>query len=193
MSEGIALLAIKILRRLPHSERIGRHLDRCAALAVFYAPFGEGVPELRLGHVLGLVPLPSVVPGSADLSDHQRAARGMCVTPKLSGIMLGRGCFEYRLVAALCGAWGAGRGSATSGPFVRSATGSYNAVLRGLLRTSDWLTYPIAMKPRGPIFVVLALAVAACLRSAPAFAQTQQDWALCQDPRSRDHAGAGLL
>jgi tetratricopeptide (TPR) repeat protein len=75
-------------------------------------------------------------------------------------------------------------GSATSWPFVRSATRSYDAALPGLLRTSDQLTYSVAMKPRGPAFILLALAVAVCLLSAPAVAQTQQDWALCQDLRS---------
>ena len=64
----ISLRAIRILRWLPHSARVDRHLDRCAALAVLYAPFGDNVKPLRLAHVLGLIPLPGFLPGEVEVS-----------------------------------------------------------------------------------------------------------------------------
>src|ERR1700719_1748513 len=66
---SLALWAIRILRRLPHSARFDAHLTDCAALGVLYAPFGEAPEGLRLSHVVGLVPLPSLLPRGLEPMD----------------------------------------------------------------------------------------------------------------------------
>ncbi len=60
-----ALWAIRILRKLPHTMRFDRHLDDCAALAV-WIPLFEDVPPLRFAHVLKLVALPRLNPSFPD-------------------------------------------------------------------------------------------------------------------------------
>jgi tetratricopeptide (TPR) repeat protein len=67
--------------------------------------------------------------------------------------------------------------SATSGPFARSASGSYDAVL--LTRCGPGTYRRIQRFP-----IVPALVGAAFILAMPAFAQSQQEWALCQDLRS---------
>jgi hypothetical protein len=64
-----ALWAIRILRRLPHTWRFDRHLDDCAALAVFVPLFEAGVPHLRFAHVLRLISLPCFDPSLPDPVD----------------------------------------------------------------------------------------------------------------------------
>ena len=56
----LALWAIRLFQRLPHTARFEAHLTDCAAIAVVYAPFGA--PELRLAHVLRISPLPDFIP-----------------------------------------------------------------------------------------------------------------------------------
>ena len=60
-----ALWAIRILRKFPHTWRFDRHLDDCAALAV-WTPLFDSVPPLRLAHVLKLIPLPCLNPSFSD-------------------------------------------------------------------------------------------------------------------------------
>ncbi|WOJ91078.1 hypothetical protein RZS28_07300 [Methylocapsa polymorpha] len=64
-----ALWAVRILRKFPHTARFDRHLDDCAALAVWFPLFESGVSPLRLAHVLRLAPLPSLDPGFSDPMD----------------------------------------------------------------------------------------------------------------------------
>lgn len=64
-----ALWAIRILRKLPHTARFDRHLDQCAALAVWAPLFEAGVPALQLAHVLRVIPLPCLNPSFPDPMD----------------------------------------------------------------------------------------------------------------------------
>src|SRR4051812_4286431 len=59
---SLALWAVRILRRLPHTKRFDAHLTDCAALAVLYAPFDPGIEPLRLAHVFEMHPLPDCIP-----------------------------------------------------------------------------------------------------------------------------------
>ena len=56
----LALWAIRVFWKLPHTARFEAHLTDCAGIAVSYAPFGA--PELRLAHVLRISPLPDFIP-----------------------------------------------------------------------------------------------------------------------------------
>jgi hypothetical protein len=61
-----ALWAIRILRKFPHTARFDRHLDDCAALAVWVPLFEASVPPLRFAHVLGFISLPCLNPSFPD-------------------------------------------------------------------------------------------------------------------------------
>lgn len=54
---NVALWAVRILRRLPHTRNFDSHLTDCAALAVIYHPFNDCEP-LTLAHVFKRRPLP---------------------------------------------------------------------------------------------------------------------------------------
>ena len=64
-----ALRVIAALRKLPHSRRVDRHLDACAAHEVLYRQLDPGLPRLRISHVLGMAALPNFRP---DLTDAGR-------------------------------------------------------------------------------------------------------------------------
>ncbi|HTW36648.1 MAG TPA: hypothetical protein VMD53_18670, partial [Rhizomicrobium sp.] len=53
-----ALTLIKILRPILPGRRLQKHLTDCAAYEVLIRAFEPYHPPLRLGHVLGLAPLP---------------------------------------------------------------------------------------------------------------------------------------
>lgn len=61
-----ALLAVRILRRLPHTAKFDSHLTDCAALELIYRPYGDVSEPLRLAHVLKLIPLPSFLPSDSE-------------------------------------------------------------------------------------------------------------------------------
>ncbi len=58
---SIAMMAVKILRRLPKTAKFDRHLDSCVALDLF-TYLGEELPSLTVAHVFRRVPLPSLYP-----------------------------------------------------------------------------------------------------------------------------------
>jgi len=62
---SVAFRIVRALRRLPLSPRLHNRLDHCAALDVFHR-LGEDMPGLRIAHILGLVPLPSLYPIGRD-------------------------------------------------------------------------------------------------------------------------------
>ena len=62
---SIATAAIRMLRRCPRTASFDRHLDDCAALALFHS-LGEDLPPLRAAHVLRLVPVPSLYPAGTN-------------------------------------------------------------------------------------------------------------------------------
>jgi len=66
-TQSLALWAVRILRRLPHTRKLDAHLTDCAALAVLYFPFGDAPEDLRLSHVFRLVPLPRFIPSDAEV------------------------------------------------------------------------------------------------------------------------------
>jgi hypothetical protein len=61
---GAALRLVSLLRKVPHTVRFDRHLDDCAALG-HVAYLGEGLPSLRVAHVLGFIPVPRLCPCGA--------------------------------------------------------------------------------------------------------------------------------
>lgn len=62
----VALWAVRVLRKFPHSRRFDRHLDDCAAVAVLNLAFPER-PPLRLAHVMRAVALPDLQPSPVDM------------------------------------------------------------------------------------------------------------------------------
>ncbi len=83
----LALRTIRLLRWLPLGPSFSEHLDRCAALVVFYGPYGA--PPLRFRHIVGIAPLPSFSgislsdPGYewVDLSDKGNYIASSSLTP----------------------------------------------------------------------------------------------------------------
>lgn len=64
-----ALHLVRILRRLPHTRSFDRHLTDCAALAVFYQPYGNAQP-LTWRHVVRLDPLPPFYGDEPEIGRH---------------------------------------------------------------------------------------------------------------------------
>ncbi len=56
----VALIAIRILRKLPHSRRFERHLDDCTALEILHTAFPSMYQALILAHVIRSIPLPDL-------------------------------------------------------------------------------------------------------------------------------------
>ena len=63
---SLALWAVRMLRKLPHTRQFDRHLDDCAAVQILRRAFPER-PPLRLAHVIGTAPLPSLQPSFVNL------------------------------------------------------------------------------------------------------------------------------
>lgn len=59
---SIAIWAVRILRRLPHTRQFDKHLTDCAALHLLYAPYGDASESLKLKHVLKVVSFPNFLP-----------------------------------------------------------------------------------------------------------------------------------
>jgi hypothetical protein len=64
---SLALIAIKMLRKLPHSRGVDRHLDDCAALEILHGAFPMQHPSLRITQVIGAISLPDLQPSLADM------------------------------------------------------------------------------------------------------------------------------
>lgn len=56
---SIALWAVRVLRKLPHTRRLDKHLDDCAEVEILRLAFPER-PALSIAHVVGAIALPSL-------------------------------------------------------------------------------------------------------------------------------------
>jgi hypothetical protein len=73
---SIAMMAVKLLRRLPRTADFDRHLDQCVTLDLF-AYLGEEIAPVTLPHVLRRVPLPSFYPtGTNPMPENAEPACG---------------------------------------------------------------------------------------------------------------------